>query len=718
MKIKTQIPALVLSFLVACASTIYGDDKNAPAPIDTFSLDGQSIITAPEHLGIINGKLTLGTPYGQVARIQGLWAPPYVSSDFALSVNVFGKEVSAQSYKWWPFKVERRGEVDGVKICSATVLAANRRGGILAITLNNTTQKTLEVPLTFHTQGTLDRCDFWEFSGAVSSTPAKPTAEQATLTLTANDLAIVLQGTKDALEWDAESKVGKQNVTLKPGESDTIYLAFAMDKSLEAKTACEAIAADPAKALAEADNAHAKQVETISQRLPRFTSCNKDLEKYYNRSLVHFITNRWDVPEFVLQPYYSTGSIRGGCVCDYLWNYGELWEIMPIYDPAAHREHIKQFLKCDMTTHFSFNPIDGKAFGPWYMVNQEKILGLVYYYVKNTGDVAFLDEVVDGKTVLEHVLKNAVVLDDVSKPVALIDYGPSNSHLELRRRADAYNHVMPDLNGRRYANYIMAARLADVAGKPASLLRDRAEALKKLLKAKLWNPKTKWFDFINGQGESETCYTVQMFKLFGSPVLDDELESGLMSHLNEDEFLSEHGLHSLAKGDPEYDTNDVDNGGPGACTCFPPQIVERLYKAGRPEVAEDIMRRCLWWGEKMPYWGDSIVAERADYRHDTPLQCTVDGVTVAQSIIFGLFGIDAQFDGTIRIHPAPPTYASQIALQGVKLRGLVFDVDVADNKFKVSAGGKTQSAPVGQTILITKDGQLEVVKNPQKTGEF
>ncbi len=259
---------------------------------------------------------------------------------------------------------------------------------------------------------------------------------------------------------------------------------------------------------------------------------------------------------------------------------------------------------------------------------------------------------------------------------------------------------MPDLNGRRHANYLRAARLAEIAGKPAPHLFERAEALKKLLKQKLWNKETKWFDFINGKGKGETRWTVQIFKLFGSSVLDEETQSGLMSHLNEKEFLSEHGLHSLAKNDPEYDKNDVDNGGPGACTCFPPQIAERLYKAGRPKQGGDILQRCLWWGSRMPYWGDSIVAERVDYRHDTPLQCTVDGVTVAQAIIFGMFGVDSQFDGSILVNPRPPAFAKHLSLRGVKIRGIVFDIDVDGDKFKVTWGGKTMSAPVGRTILI------------------
>src|SRR5690606_4129057 len=115
-------------------------------------------------------------------------------------------------------------------------------------------------------------------------------------------------------------------------------------------------------------------------RLPTLESDNESLVRLYNRSLVHMITNRWEVPQFVLNPYYATGSIKGGCVCNYLWNYGENWEIMPLFDPEAVKSHIKQFLSINLTELFAFLPITGEVFGPWYMVNQEKILGSIYYY--------------------------------------------------------------------------------------------------------------------------------------------------------------------------------------------------------------------------------------------------------------------------------------------------------------------------------------------------
>jgi len=691
-----------------------GDDNSFA---DLFSMDRRDMVTAPEHLGIINGKITVGTPGSHAARVDGLWAPPFVSSDFALRVEIFGREVPTPAVRWWPYKIEQRGEVNGVEVSAATVLAPGRRGGLVAVALRNTTASALQAPVVFKSRGTLDHRGVWEFAQAASSTATKALADNNMLTLTAGDRSIVLGGTGAGLTWDPATLSATQALALPPGGTAKVCLAFAMGPSAEASASCKAIVSEPEPTIAAATAAHVQRVTELFQRIPRLVSDNKEAEKFYNRSLVHLILNRWDVPEFVLRPYYSTGSIRGGCVTEYLWNYGESWEMMPLYDPTAHREHIKQFLKCDMTAHFAFNPVDGKAHGPWYMVNQEKIIGLVFRHVKITGDTAFLQEVVAGQTVLEHVLKNAVVRDDVSKPVALVDYGPSNSHLELRRQY-TYNHVMPDLNGRRYANYLLAARLAEIAGQPAPQLRERAAALKSLLKDRLWNPETKWFNFINGKGQPETRWTVQMFYLLGSGVLDQETEAGLVSHLNDKEFLGQYGLHSLAKGDPAYDPADVDNGGPGACTCFPPNISILLYRAGRPREAEDLMRRCVWWGSRMSYWGDSSYADRIDYRHDTPLQCTIDGVTVAQFFIFGMFGVDPQFDGTILVTSRPAAFAPRAALRGVKMRDAVFDIEIRDQEFKVVWGEKTLTAPVGRTISIDpKARSLSVLAEVRATTE-
>ena len=145
---------------------------------------------------------------------------------------------------------------------------------------------------------------------------------------------------------------------------------------------CDHLLKDPPRPSSSQRGVRPPEIELLS-RLPAFEASNPMLSEYYTRSLQHLILNRWTVPEFVLNPYYSTGSIKGGCVGCYLWDYGILPELMPLYDPAASREHIKQFLKVDITKHFLFNPVD-EGDGP-RIVNQEKIIGCIYYYVLHTG---------------------------------------------------------------------------------------------------------------------------------------------------------------------------------------------------------------------------------------------------------------------------------------------------------------------------------------------
>lgn len=709
----TRLAGWSLGILLAWAAIAAagGEPRSSDDP---FVIDGRDSIMAEEHLGIFNGKLTAGIKYKDVAWVDGLWTPPYVSSDFRLGLTVLGQPVATQRYTWRPYRVERAGVAGQLRVKTVTALIPGYRGGLVAITLENQGSEACQVPLVVTAGGTLDRSTAWEFAAPTSKAATHPTLDANQLVLAVEDRALVLAAEKEVV-WDAAAGCGRAKLSLAAGGRGTVHVVFAIGPKSEALAACRAIAADLQKALAAAEAGYQAAIGSLYRKLPRLESSSGALVQFYDRSLVHFLTNRWELSELVLCPYYGTGSMRGGCVCDYLWNFGETWEILPLVDPAAMRAHIGQFLKTDMTRHFAFNPINGEAFGPWYMVNQEKTVGLIYYYVKNTGDRAFLEEKVAGKTILEHALAHARFGDDPTKPIALIDYGASNSHLELRR-GYPYNHVMPDLNGRRYANFLMAARLAELAGKPAPELLERAAALKVHLKQRLWNPKTRWFDFLDEKGRRDTRYTVQMFKLFSGGVLDAEEEAGLLSHLNDREFFSDQGLHSMSKTDVAYDQVDIDNGGGGNCTCFPPQIAERFYKSGHPAEAEAILKRILWWGHRMPYWGDSLVANAIDYRKDTPLQCTVDGNTVAQCLIFGMFGVCQEFDGDLVIDPHPPAFAPDIALRGLKLRGRRLDVAVRDGRFEVSMPSQRLEAKVGETIRIHGDHMVRTPRTVPSPG--
>jgi hypothetical protein len=248
-------------------------------------------------------------------------------------------------------------------------------------------------------------------------------------------------------------------------------------------------------------------------------------------------------------------------------------------------------------------------------------------------------------------------------------------------------------------NYMRVYELTRVAGCPDEELPKRAATLKEKLKA-LWNEKEKWYDFINADGKRDIRYTVQMFKFLNSGVIDKKERDGLVSHLNENEFLSKFGLHSMSKTDEAYDQDDIDNGGGGICTHFTMQICAQLYEMGYDAIATDILKRVYWWGTRLPYLGDSCAANMIANRGDTPLQGDISSVSCAQMIFYYIFGIKADFDGGLSITPAKIRPAEKMRIENARLCGKVFDVEIDKNRFTVFYDGKKIDAEIGQTVRI------------------
>ena len=313
----------------------------------------------------------------------------------------------------------------------------------------------------------------------------------------------------------------------------------------------------------------------------------------------------------------------------------------------------------------------------------------------------FLHEQVGDKAVLEWMFYHAYVCDDLSKPVELYDYGVGgDDHLEIARWGNGpYNGVMPDLNARRYMNYMRVYELSVLAGQPDENLPKRAAALKEAMKP-LWNDKAKWYDFIDANGNRDTRYTVQMFKFIDSDVIDDDIRDKLIAHLNEEEFLSKFGLHSMSKLDPQYDQEDIDNGGGGICTPFTLHICLQLYLRGYAALATDIMRRIYWWGTRLPYMGDSCAANIIANRENTPLQGDISSTSVAQTVFYGVFGIKPHFDGRVTVCPAKDLPTKKMTLDNIRLLGRHFAVEIDGDKFCVTCNGKTQTATLGETIEL------------------
>jgi hypothetical protein len=679
---------------------------------DLFAMPGDRLITAEDHFGIINGRLSVGVNHGDVAALSGFFAPPWASSDLLIELRLFGEKVRTERYDWRPNEVRRKGTFRSIHLTTSTLLLTGKRAGVLSIMFHNRGASAQKTPIQFNISGDLSENDCrasfdhvpnWGFSRPITKkVKTARIVEKQRVILDNAAGAIVVASDLDSLTWSplsAWSFHWSTTITLGAGERKTCHLAIALGPKAEGEAACDQFLKDPAGTIQRSREEYASHTAQLLSLLPTFEASNHRFSQYYVRSLGHLLLNRWKVPELVLNPYYSTGSIKGGCLGCYLWDFGIPAEILPLMDPAGARAHIRQYLKVDIAKHNRINPVNGQGDGGPYIVNQEKIIACIYYYVVHTGDVRFLEEEVDGRSILDWAFFHATFGDDLSKPAVLADYGKDVSHLELRHEY-MYNHTLPDVNGGRYQSYVRVSKLVALVGKQREDIDARPGPLKKLFNDTLWSSEHRWYGFKANQGSLELRYTNIVFMLIGTGVLDADKEIGLLSHLNETEFLSEYGLHSISKLDPAFDQADVDHGGGGSYVAFPAAISEALYKGGHDKFAADLLDRTLWWGERMPYWPDSVVANQIEYRRDTPLQCAIDASAGAQCVISGVCGVRVEPSGDIVVNPRPPRFSPQISLKGLKIRGRKIDVAADRGHYEVVVDGRRISSTVGKPVVI------------------
>ena len=91
-----------------------------------------------------------------------------------------------------------------------------------------------------------------------------------------------------------------------------------------------------------------------------------------------------------------------------------------------------------------------------------------------------------------------------------------------------------------------------------------------------------------------------------------------------------------------------------------------------------------------------------EYRRDTPLQNDIQGAALAQTIIFGMFGITVNEDWTIVISPSLPENDGWMRLDNIRLAGKAFSVKVDKNGFSVACDGKIHQAENGKKIILEK----------------
>lgn len=667
-----------------------------------FAFSSEKNIIEEKDLGICANIASVRTPEYSVCAAESFQGCPYTDTAFKLDVHIDGERVRTKKWTWLPNAMLRFGDCEGFEAETLIAVVPDMRTFVLKITVKDKIGKSRTLPLRLAYRGAPRWEDEWNFLIPAPG-PRTPltcySAKDNVLSCITSLGSFSITSSLANMQLFPLAYLWENQIELPSNGEVTFYFSVSMGNQEKVAEETELTKENYEKLIEKSFVWLEEETARIHKNLPRLSSSCKELDTLYYRSLVTYILCRWENPDLCTSPYFSTGSINGACMCSYLWDYCGGLMLHPLYDKEGNKKALLTYLKNDLASSYAINPVSGGKLGPWYQVNQEKIICMVYYHVLFTNEKEFLFERAGDKSVLEWMIYHAYVADDKEKEVGLYDYGEKgNAHLELRRDL-VYNGIMPDLNARRYMNYMRVYELTKAAGCPDENLRERALALKEKLKS-LWNDEKKWYDFIDAEGKRDIRYTVQMFKFLNSPVIGKEERDGLISHLNEREFLSEYGLHSMSKLDKAYDQDDIDNGGGGICTHFTMQICAQLYEMGYESEANDILKRVYWWGSRFPYLGDSCAANLIANREDTPLQGDISSVSCAQMIFYYIFGIRADFAGNVTICPIKNRPAEKMKIDNAKICRKVFSVHIDGDDFTVSYNGKNISAKIGKRIMI------------------
>lgn len=474
----------------------------------------------------------------------------------------------------------------------------------------------------------------------------------------------------------------------------TATARFAIVPQLAKMPAPDTHSPDIAPRMERADRALRDRLRWAEEKLPRVTTANREFDELYRRSVLSVLESRWERENFIARPFYAVGT----------WTFTIPWdtsyasEMLAILDPEGLREAFLTYIRAGLLKS-SYVPWNGKAGEYWYAQNPFAEMRILLDYLRQTGDVAFLDHREEGATVFEWMKRmGRELVKRYGRPDGLLDFGAGSEKM-LELRTDGYQHVVAASNGMAVEYFRQVAAWCRERKDPeAAPFEQWASQLEKSMQEKQWNEEAGWFDNLYPDGSRHQVWSYHLFDILEAGFLSEAQRRRLIAHLAEGEFLGRYGMYSVSKVDRiHWDLEDVDWGGGGQYTGMPLRVAESLFRLGYPELGWNVLARCLPWARAYPYLPQEIFADflRSPEVVEMPLE--IAGGSGVHAILFGVFGLRPQLDGSLTIAPAYHQDLGKARMTGYRFRGHSYDVVLEPLHYTVFRDGERMAQkPYGQ----------------------
>lgn len=397
-----------------------------------------------------------------------------------------------------------------------------------------------------------------------------------------------------------------------------------------------------------------------------------------------------------------TGGPRWGATVCFFWdatNWSGIWALL---DPASMKEQLKSFIHLDPAKHFGLDNYTGKGVGNGYVSNYWALFQLVRSYITVTKDHTFLQEVVDGKKVIEHLNDYAYNWKKISI------YGQPGATEDIYRLGDfgsdpwnvlecvpSYIHIIPSFN----AGYVWMmremAKFRELLGqqeKSAQLKNDADEMMQRLLK--LYAGKGVWYTLFPNNKKVEVRHILD--NMYFGKYLQQDLSSSMreeMVDFIEEELLTNTWMRALSLKDSAANHSDRPDHGPlGAFDGWPSGTIDAFVQMGYANKAFRFYKSVLpvtyegCWSQSHELWGENKFNKNARVRiPERGWHCreAVSGIDFSQVLLKAFMGFYPDIHGNA-LQPAP-AIDFRGKMHHVLYGGKYYSLSYADGKTVMTA---------------------------------
>ncbi|MFE6738653.1 LamG domain-containing protein [Streptomyces tubercidicus] len=560
-----------------------------------------------------------------VLGVQNFTLPPYAQNGSCCDLTVDGAILTAASSRWSAYEILRRVTTSsGLAIRTATRLAFESNQLLLQISVSNPTSSQIKTALSANlnprirkaTKGWnwfVPRPGDQNFTAHTVGTPIKNVMisdnSSAAVTAFAIDSAATLtaSGTSGTAVW---------NLTLAAGATKTLRIAMAVGDTSTGKPLSSTADADSVVSAANTTMQNFTSVfdtagTAWSQRwndaftagnshysgsLPVLTPTGTDtaIASLYYMSILSVLacerTNSGSKFNTILgrtgtfngfDRVYVTAAPEYAPTLTYFWDTSYCSVLLAMLDPAMVKTQTKHWLSVDIHNCYAIECMGGGTEGPWYSANDLTVSSTVLNYIYYSGDLAYLQQSSNNKTVLQHLTDSATYWKGLVKPGQnLADYGNANNLLEVLWK---YTNQVASFNAANVWLMNQAAALQRNAGNTATakdLEKSATDLLPHVLD--LYDSGQGVWNCRQPDGTLVSVRTVVDFAI-ASNLLADHLSSTQkteMKHFVETELLHGDWMRALSLSDAEAPALRPDHGSNGAYDAWPAMTAQTFAQFG------------------------------------------------------------------------------------------------------------------------------------------